>query len=317
MVDEKKVQLISFSQYKIWRDCHYAWELRYIDKHRRFQDNIHNVFGNAMHIVVQDWLTQYVYGHPSRVLAETVDLSGELKRVLVEQAKDVIKQVDEDGKEYFIFSRNELEEFYRQGLEILHYIQKNIDKFFPTDNHVLFAIEHELLGPTENPNVFFRGFIDVVIHDTKEDVYHLYDLKTSSVGWNQWAKKDKTKTDQLLLYKYFFSEEFGIDLKKIEIYFTILKRMLPEMEFPVPRVSNFTPAHGKPSINKAVKGLNNFVRLAFDDEGRYINSQKAMPSDSACKFCPFSEDGTCDYSAKLGSNRKKQKQDDEEWVTLK
>ena len=310
-------KLISFSQYKLWRECHYQWELKYIEKLSPFKDNIHNVFGTAMHEVIQTWLTDYVYGHPSKILASTVDLSDELKKRLVEIAAPVIKQLNENGEEYFIFSRNELEEFYQHGLEILRYLQKNVDKFFPTDNHVLFAIEYELSGPTENPNVKFRGFIDVVIHDTKKNEYHLYDLKTSTRGWNQWAKKDKKLTDQLLLYKYFFAEELGIDLKKIHIYFTILKRMVPDMDFPVPRISNFTPSHGKPSINKAMKGLNNFVRLAFTDEGDYINSQKPMPSDSACRFCPFSEDGTCDYSAKLGKNKKKQKQDDTEWVTLK
>lgn len=310
-------KLISFSQYKRWRECHYGWELWYVEGMKRYEDNIHSIFGTAMHEVIQEWLDEYVYGHPSKILAETVDLSDLLKTRLIAAAEPVIKQLDENGNEYFIFSRNDLEEFYQQGLEILRALQKNLEDIFPTDNHRLFAIEHELLGDTENPNVKFRGFIDVVIHDTEKDEYHLYDLKTSTRGWNKWAKKDKTKTDQLLLYKHYFSEEFDVDPKKIHIYFTILKRIVPDTEWSIPRVMNFTPSHGKPSMNKALNSLNNFVRLAFSPEGDYINGQKAMPSDSACRFCPFSEDGTCQFSAKLGSNRKKQKKDDTEWVTLK
>ncbi len=308
-------QKISYSQYKIWKDCHYMWQLRYVDKLGKFEDSIHNIFGTAMHEVVQEWLEQYLYGEKPGI-AKYVDLSDNLKARMKELSAPVIRQIDEDGNEYFLFSRQDMEDFYHQGVEILRYIQKNVDNFFPTKNHVLWGIESEINYPVRE-KIYFRGFIDIVIFDRETETFHLYDLKTSTRGWNKYAKADKSKTDQLLLYKNYFSKQHDIPIDKVEVNYVIMKRILPEgTDYPVPRVSNFVPAQKKISINKAVKGIEHFVEVAFDDENNYISGQKAMPSDFSCRFCPFSENGVCEHSVKLKKNVKK-KEDEEEWVTLK
>lgn len=307
---------ISFSQYRVWRECHYQWELYYVDRLGTFEQNIHSIFGTAMHTTIQDWMETFLYSDKSDLVASTIDLSETLRDELIKESKEHLKQLDEGGNEYFIFSRQELDEFYQQGVEILRYIQENHKDLFPSKSRKLYSIEHEL-STQVLPNVVFVGYIDIVVYDEKEDKYYIYDLKTSTRGWNKYVKRDKKKTDQVLLYKHFFSEETGIPVDNIEGSFTILKRVLVDSPYPNPRAINFTPPQGKPSMNKALKGLHNFISECFDDGGEYIKGQKAMPSENACRFCPFSEDGTCEYSVKLRSNKKKEKENEEEWVSLK
>lgn len=297
---------ISFSQYRMWRECNYKWKLNYVDKLGSFDQTIHTIFGTSVHRVLQDWLEQDLYGDKTQQYANTVDLGDKFRDILIEEAKPHMKT--DNG---FLFTRQELEEFYHQGCEIIQYVQKNQEKFFPTRDTKLFAIEHELKADI-NDHVYFIGYIDVVTYNEKTGDYVLYDLKTSSRGWNKYAKKDKKKTDQLLVYKMFFSKEFNVPLDKIKVVFTIMKRILFESQYPIPRVSEFVPPNGAPSLRKAWDGLSEFIENAFI-EGEYNSEQSATPSKNNCRFCPFSEDGTCEYSAKLVKSAPKQKQ---EWVSL-
>ena len=92
----------------------------------------------------------------------------------------------------------------------------------------------------------------------------------------------------------------------------ILKREIPQFEFPVPRVSEFIPANGKTSIKGSVSKFYEFIDLVFSPEGCYIIEQKATPSETNCKFCPFSNNGICKHSYKINPKQEKKQQ----WVTL-
>lgn len=296
---------ISFSQYKMWRECNYKWKLNYVDKLGTYDQSIHTIFGTAVHRVLQDWMEQDLYGDKTQKFATTVDLGDKFKQILIEEAKPHMKT--EDG---FLFTRQELEEFYQQGCEIIRYVQKNQEKFFPTKDTKLFAIEHELSADI-NDHVYFIGYIDVVTYNEKTGEYTLYDLKTSSRGWNQYAKQDKKKTDQLLLYKIFFAKEMNVPFDKIKVVFTILKRILIESQYPIPRVSEFEPSNGAPSLRKAWDGMKEFVDNAFVGN-EYNANQIANPSTNNCKFCEFSENGLCEYSSKKVTSPSRQ----QEWVSL-
>lgn len=296
---------ISFSQYKMWRECNYKWKLNYVDKLGTYDQSIHTIFGTSVHRVLQDWMEQDLYGDKTQKYATTVDLGDKFKQILIEEAKPHMKT--EDG---FLFTRQELEEFYQQGCEIIQYVQKNQEKFFPTKDTKLFAIEHELSADI-NDHVYFIGYIDVVTYNEKTGEYTLYDLKTSSRGWNKYAKQDKKKTDQLLLYKIFFAKEMNVPFDKIKVVFTILKRILIESQYPIPRVSEFEPSNGAPSLRKAWDGMKEFVDNAFVGN-EYNANQIANPSDNNCKYCEFSESGVCEYSSKKVTSPSRQ----QEWVSL-
>jgi hypothetical protein len=58
------------------------------------------------------------------------------------------------------------------------------------------------------------------------NTFKIIDIKTSTKGWNKWNKKDESKQFQLILYKNFFSKQFGIPKENIDINFIILKRKI-------------------------------------------------------------------------------------------
>ena len=65
--------------------------------------------------------------------------------------------------------------------------------------------------------------------------------------------------------------------------------------FPQKRVQKFSPASGKPSMNKVAKRLNTFLDLAFDDNGERISENIVpTPSKKACKFCEFRKTEYCE-----------------------
>lgn len=279
-MDKKRV---SFSQYSMWAQCPWRWKLKYVDGNAAIEQSIHTIFGTAIHRVLQDWLE--TKESCSELYFKTIDLSENFKNILMEEAKPHIKIINEDGSTSFLFSREELEKFYNQGIEIINAMQKNYKTFFPTNTTKLYAIEHEL-NIDLNEDVFFIGFIDIVTYDSETEEYTLFDLKTSSKGWNKYAKSDTKKTDQLLLYKKLFAQQQNVAIDKIKISYIILKRELYEATYKIPRVSPFEPANGTTSMKRSWNDFTKFLDTAFN--GREYNpNQRAIVTDSNCKFCSF------------------------------
>jgi hypothetical protein len=98
----------------------------------------------------------------------------------------------------------------------------------------------------------------------------------------------------MLLYKKFYSDKYDIPLDKIRVEYQILKRKISEdYEFPIPRISKFVPANGKPSMNMAWKGFMNFVDSVFGEEGEIIQTDFPTNKGNQCKWCEFKERGLC------------------------
>ena len=147
----------------------------------------------------------------------------------------------------------------------------------------------------------FIGYIDIVIKDTVRDVIKIYDIKTSTMGWNKYMKADKLKSDQLLLYKQFYSKQFNHPLDKIEVEYFIVKRKLYEnVDFPQKRVQKFVPANGKPSTNQVTKRLGEFIEECFDSDGEYNteHTYSKQASKKNCRYCDFNQTEYCDAGVK-------------------
>ena len=151
------------------------------------------------------------------------------------------------------------------------------------------------------PNdIKFIGYIDVLLYDKLRDRYKIIDIKTSTMGWNKYMKADKNKTDQLLLYKQFYGAQHDIPLDKIDVEYFIVKRKLYEkVDFPQRRVQTFSPANGKPSINKVINNLNQFLEESFiNGEYNMEHTYIKRPSKKNCRFCEFNQTEHCDAGVK-------------------
>jgi len=260
----------------------------YVDNLRDFKGNIHTLFGTSMHEVLQTYLT--VMYNDTIKMADALPLDEMLLKRMKHNYKKVVESMN--GEE--ITTKAEMEEFYFHGLTILEWFKKKRNMYFSKKGYELVGIEVPLNVPVTD-TIKFIGYMDVVLYNTQTGRYKIIDIKTSTMGWNKWQKADKKKTNQLLLYKQFYSLEKNIPIDKIDVEYFIVKRKLYEnLDFPQRRVQLFSPASGKPSINKVMRSLESFVDNSFID-GKY-NRQGIFPTrpdKKNCRYCEFNQTEHC------------------------
>ena len=272
---------ISYSQYSLWKQCPYQWKIQYVDGIREYTDSIHTMFGTSMHEVIQTFLT--VMYNDTAKLAEQLPLEDMLRTRMKRNFESI---VEANGGEMFC-SEKDMVEFYTHGVQILDFIKKKRAQYFSKKGYELVGIEVPLNYELPN-NLKFVGYIDIVIKDTVRDVIKIYDIKTSTMGWNKYVKADSNKTDQLLLYKQFYAKQFNHPIDKIEVEYFIVKRKLYEkVDFPQKRVQKFVPANGKPSMNKMIARFKEFLDATYDDEGniKEVEYEKCVGKCKAYNKC--------------------------------
>jgi|TARA_R100001594_G_scaffold141442_1_gene187452 RecB family exonuclease len=276
---------ISYSQFSQWDVCPWMWKLNYVDKLGTFTDNIHTLFGTSMHEVLQEYL-KVMYSDSIKAADELL-LNEELEDRL---KKNFMEITQKNGGEEFC-TKDQMVEFYEDGLKILEFFKKKRNQYFSKRGYELIGIETALNYDLPK-NIKFRGYIDLIIKDTVRNRIKIIDIKTSTHGWNKYQKADKNKTDQLLLYKKFYSQQHDVPMDRIEVEYFIVKRKLWEnTDFPQKRIQTFIPANGTPSINKVNRRLDAFMEDCFTDDGEYRDDHtySKLPSKKNCRWCEFKD----------------------------
>lgn len=280
----KQDSSVSYSQFLSFQNCPHQWYLRYVRKLGLYEPSIHTVFGTAMHETIQDWLTV--------MYEESVKKSMEidLHQALQDKLRSVYKREKaKSGHEHFT-NADELQSFYEDGVLILDYLKKHRTSYFATKNTYLVKVELPLVQELR-PGLFFKGYVDLVFFNEVSGFYTILDIKTSTSGWNENAKKDESKVSQIILYKDFFSKQFNVDPEKIFVNFLILKRKVPanpEYASMGKRIQEFAPPSGKIKRAQVSKSLKQFVDECFDGEGKPIDKEYTKNAcKSSCMFCEF------------------------------
>lgn len=291
-IDYSISKSISYSQTLMYNTCPHAWALSYVKNLQTYKPSIHTIFGTALHETLQEWLT-VLYEQTIKAATEM-----DLDAILLSKMHSIYKKEKERFGEHFSNSQ-ELSEFYNDGVEILGYIKRNRARYFSNRATYLVGVEIPLVWSIAK-NVYFKGYIDVVLYNSNSDSYTILDIKTSTSGWNATAKKDDKKLAQLLLYKEFLAKQFDIDVDKIDVQYFIVKRKVPDdPEYPAMgrRVQEFKPPSGKIKRGQATTALTKFIADAFDEEGSYIKKEyNKIPSKSNCMFCQFKDTEHCSAS---------------------
>ena len=279
---------ISYSQLSMFSECPHKWKLNYIDKLRVSEPSIHLLFGTAMHEVIQKYL-DVMYQYTVK-RADMLNLERTLQEKMVEQFNIDKKNY---GKEPC--TKEELKEFFQDGCDILDFFKKRRGDYFSKKGYELIGCEVPVKFSLQK-NLTWVGYLDIVMRDTIHDRIKIYDIKTSTMGWNKWMKADDNKTQQLLLYKQFYSKQYNHPIDKIDVEYFIVKRKLYEKaKFPQKRVQKFIPASGTVSMNKVAKKLTKFIDEAFNEDGTHTkNELLPTPSKKACKWCEFKKTEFCD-----------------------
>jgi len=281
---------ISYSQLSSFATCQKQWYLTYVKNLAPYDPSIHAVFGTAMHETIQSWLETMYHGK----VKDAMDMN--LDQLLYDNMIKAYKaQKAQNSHEHFS-TTDELTQFWLDGKHILNYLKKKRGGYFSTKTMQLAGIE-TLLYQELRPGVKFKGFIDLVFYHPNNDSWTIMDIKTSTSGWSDFAKKDDKKISQILLYKEFFSKQFDIPIDKISVEYFILKRRVPaEADYAIMqrRVQEFRPPSGKIKTGKALSLMNNFVETAIDMNGEYIDKEyPTSPSKWGCKFCAIKDMKLC------------------------
>jgi hypothetical protein len=271
--------------------CPHKWKLAYIDRLVPFNDSIDTVFGTAFHETLQYFL-QIMYT-TSVTVAEQIDL----KELLITNLRNEYKRAVEANDGNHFSNPLQLAEYINDGEAILHWFKKNRRKYFSSKDYELVGIELDLCtqASESNPSVFWYGFIDLVIRHVPTNTIRIIDIKTSRNGWNKYQKADNLKSAQLVAYKNYFSQQFGVSKDNIEIEFFIVKRKISEDSmFPQKRIQQHIPASGTVTQKKVQRLIDEFVSHCFDEAGEKRTDSKyvAVAGKGAknCKYCPFKED---------------------------
>ena len=282
---------ISYSQLSMYGDCPLKWKLNYIDRLSIFESNIHLLFGTAMHEVLQKYLE--VMYNDSVKNADKLNLEQRLHDKMIEQFK---LAREKEGK--YPCTVEQIREFFQDGCDILDFFKKRRGEYFSKRGYKLIGCEVPIDVDLKK-NVKIVGYLDIVILDEITNTLKIYDIKTSTMGWNKWAKKDENKTQQLLLYKQFYSKQYNHPIENIEVEYFIVKRKLYEnLDFPQKRVQKFSPASGTVSMNKVARRLDSFLDGAFTENGERKSNQIATPSKKACRWCEFNQTKYCNQGVK-------------------
>jgi hypothetical protein len=285
-MDWANEKLISYSQLSIYNECPKKWSLQYKEGHKQFTSTIHTVFGSALHLVIQHYLT--VMYEQSMVEADKINTSEMFEDALREEYQIQYKK---NKKQHFCTSE-ELREFYEDGIAIIRDFAKNKTKHFSKRGWHLVGCELPLsIRPDERyRNVILKGYIDLIMYNQEENILKIYDFKTSTRGWNDSAKKDEDKQFQIIFYKHYYSKQFGIPEDNIEVEFFILKRKIwEESEFPQSRIQIFSPASGKIKTKKAVDSMTQFIEECFEPTGGYKSTTHKINPNKNCQYCPFND----------------------------
>ena len=260
------------------------WKLNYVDKVGEFSGNIYTIFGTAIHETIQAYLVAY-YDKTIKV-ADSLPLT-DIFQYRMEENYKISKN---NSEQPLPVTLEDMKSFYQDGINIINEFLKRKSSYFPKKNHELLGIELDINYEVLE-NLKFIGYMDVVIHNKKTGRVKIIDIKTSTMGWNKWQKADKNKTNQLLLYKKFFSKQRDISEDKIDIEYLILKRKLYEnLQYTQKRLQVFSPASGKPSLNKVMNRLEEFITDCFDENGMLIEKDYFKNvSTKNCKYCEFKD----------------------------
>ena len=276
---------ISYSQISMFLGCPHKWALQYRDGYYTYEPSIHTLFGTSLHEALQHYITT-IYNE-SGAAADRIDIEAYFEERVRENYQSEYKK---NNKTHFI-NPVELREFYEDGVKILNFVKKKRSGYFGKKGWYLVGCELPiLLTPhPEFKNILYKGYLDIVLYHEPTNTFKIVDIKTSTKGWDDKTKKDETKQLQLVLYKNFFSKQFGVPEENIDIEFFIVKRKIwEESPYPISRIQEFVPASGKVKLNKAIKTIDSFIENIFNHDGSYKDNKfEPNPDKWNCTFCPF------------------------------
>ena len=298
---KKKSKTVSFSQYAMWLKCPRQWKLSYMDYLAPYQASINTVFGDGIHEALQEFL-RLLYGTGGATDADSLDYMALFNKTfdagvtkdlkIATEAQSLLTEEERD--ELGVILPAEIESFRADAKLILDHVTSPAIrmKHFPSKVYEVVGIELPIIIPIRGGAITYKGYLDIVLRDKITKKVLILDFKTSTYGWNKYQKMDRTKIDQLLLYKRFYNQLYKIPLNDIEVEFFVVKRKLYEdVAFPQQRIQRIAPPDGKLSMREVETAFLDFINECFNPHGEPNISGSFLKNPGKarknCKYCTF------------------------------
>ena len=255
---------ISYSEFKIWKECPWKHKLQYIENLKGFRGNEYTAFGTAIHDVCEK-TARGQFGGPAQA-----------KLLFSKRFQEELDSLPEDHN----FNEKLLKEMKVQGKELIPDIFPALNEYF--GEHEVIAAEERLYEPIKEyaeSELNFKGFVDLVVK-TPDGKYHVLDWKTCTWGWDARKRSDKMIVYQLVFYKYYLALKYDIDPNNIETHFALLKRTAKKN-----RVEIFKVTSGKKRTENALKMLH---KALYN-----IKNKRYIKNRLSCDRCAFRHTKEC------------------------
>lgn len=287
-VEEKppiqKTKTVSFSQMGTWNRCRWSWALQYRLKKPK-QSGPDLIAGTALHLAIQTWFIQLFEDEEK---AKELDVSEIIKNSLITE-NEKSGYLTEEGKTVYPFTVETIKEYYSDLTAIMGFVMTHYPSILNPKEYELVDIERELRVSLQD-NVQFLGFIDLVFRHKASGKIVIYDIKMSKKGW-QIRYIDKSKTDQLVLYKTFYSNLFNVPFDDIDVKFLVLKRKVKTRGTLKESRASIIPITVKPEhVERVRNDMNSFIQEAITTEKEPTPENfPANPTNFNCTYCSVRE----------------------------
>lgn len=254
-VVNKEREHVSFSEIYLFYKCPFKHHTNY-NLGERDASNFYAMFGTSLHEAIEE---KWKNGNELAwiKMGKRIHLAARLFS-------------EDEGATYMGMSPSQ---WVSAGLRIYKDFFPWFEENFPDCE--LYDMELELKRPLEGFDRHFLGFIDLIVYNKKEDIYHVIDLKTTKWGWGKWQLSDTQKLYQVILYKHFFCEMKNIDPKKVQCHYVLLLREPPKKIKHAIKIHSVTS--GPKKISNSIEWMNN--TLASIKRGIILKKPQT------CSFC--------------------------------
>lgn len=142
------------------------------------------------------------------------------------------------------------------------------------------------LAEIDGEDFFFKGYVDLILHDEITDEVLIVDWKTSGKLWDLRKKlADKMFVGQILVYRYFVSIATGIPINKIKCRYVALCDNGTIQELPI-----------FPDMKITQEYLDEMIAAVIDIKNlnpKKLKKQRFGPSRILCDWCNFNNTTLC------------------------
>jgi len=270
---------VSYSEVRNWKECPYRHKLLYIDKIGTDEPSPYLSYGTAVHDGIENFLKTGKMDIP-KVLD---NIRSEWKTHGFDSKEWIAAQAAHRASEGW---KPKAHDYIDSWLEWATIALTDLPDFLKSEfgDYEVISAEEQLYEFFPGYDIFFKGFIDALfkVNIRGKEYYYVIDWKTAGdKGWYASKRRDILTWAQIALYKSFWKNKNGKDIKQVKCGFVLLKRgAKPGNSCELVKVSV-----GPKAEENALSILRSMIKTVR--RGIFLKNR------NSCRFCEFKKTPQC------------------------